>query len=89
MTATNSSPIKKMLELFLSCLLLSTISKYGYITVWKNDLPYFSVFCQNKTNIKELVEGMERDVCYVSPKGYFFLTKKKQRLRNTGRGRCV
>lgn len=76
MPAGNSNPVKKMLELFLSCLILSAVSKYTYITGWKSDLPY-------------LVEGTERNVCYISPKGYFFLIKKKQRVKNTGRGRCV
>lgn len=70
--ASNSSPVKKILELFLNPLTLSAILKCMYITGWKNDLAYFYMFCQNRKNIKELLEGTERNVCYGSFKGYFF-----------------
>lgn len=78
MPASKSISVIKMLKLFLNPLTSSAISKSMYITSWKNDLTYFFIFCQNKTNIKELLEGTEINVCYVSLKRLFFLIKLKK-----------
>lgn len=72
MPVSNSSPVKKMLELFFNHYTLSAISKCMSVTDWKNDLAYFYMIYQNRSHVKELLEGTERIVCYVSLKGFFF-----------------